>query len=68
MPDIHNTGVRLSVKGSSNGAFGTRGSVGDFAVVLRDIPEVLSYAGLVAIKLPEDEPKTDEPVICGAYM
>ena len=45
MPDIHKTGVFLKVTGSTGGAFATQGSLGDFDVILKDIPDVLLYGG-----------------------
>ena len=32
-------------------------------VPLRDIPDVLAYNGMVVIKLPEDDPKTEDPQV-----
>jgi len=67
MPDIHKSGVRLQCKQSRDGAFGVAGSLGDFAIALKDVPDILTYAGAVVIKLPTDEPKTDDPVIYGKH-
>ena len=66
MPNIHKEGVRLHVKRSPDGAFAANDhSTGDFEVVLKDIPDILHFSGLVVLKLPQQEPKTEEPQIIG---
>ena len=66
MPNIHKEGIHLPVKRSPNGNFAANEhSLGEFDVVLKDIPDVLQYGGLVVLKLPTDEPKTEEPQIIG---
>lgn len=66
MPNIHKEGVRLGVNRSPAGAFAANEhSTGNFEVVLKDIPDILHYQGLVVLKLPTEEPKTDEPQIIG---
>jgi hypothetical protein len=37
------------------------------AIALKDVPDILTYAGAVVIKLPTDPPKTDDPVIYGSH-
>lgn len=64
MSDIHKTGSKIYITGSRNGAFGDdMSSRGDFYASLKDIPDALIYQGLAIVKLPNDEPKTDDPII-----
>ena len=65
MTDVHKTGAKVYIQADVDGLFGRKDSVGTFEVALKDIPEVLGYQGLVVLKLPQDTPKTDEPVIYG---
>jgi hypothetical protein len=63
MADIHRRGVRLTIKSNAEGLFGRAGSTGDFSVSLFDVPDMQQYSGLVAVKRPEDDPVTEEPVV-----
>jgi len=67
MGDVHKNGSRVHLKGDLEGLFGRKesGTIGTFAVPLKDIPDVMGYLGLVVIKLPQDAPKTNDPVIYG---
>jgi hypothetical protein len=54
------------IPGHSDGLFALAPhALGDFAVEIKDVSNVLSYQGLVAVKLPQDEPRSDGPVIYG---
>ena len=65
MVDIHQRGANVFIKSNREHLFGRAGSLGDFAVSLKDIPDIHSYQGLVVIKKPEDAPATDEPMVYG---
>lgn len=65
MTDIHKTGTRIFIPNCSDGVFGAGRSLGDFDLGLKDIVDVLGFLGLVIVKLPTDEPKTDDPVVYG---
>ena len=69
MPNIHKEGIHLPVRRSPDGNIAcNENSLGQFDVVLKDIPDILHYSGLVVIKLPTDEPKTDEPLVIGILL
>jgi hypothetical protein len=55
----------MHLKTDPDGLFGRPGTIGTFEASLKDIPDPLAYLGLVVLKMPEDEPKTEEPVIYG---
>lgn len=63
MIDIHKSGSRIHLQGDVNGYFGTMRTTGNFETSLKDIPDALAYLGLVIVKLPGDEPRTEEPVV-----
>ena len=65
MSDAHKNGSRVHLRGDTDGLFGKPETIGTFAVPLKDIPDVLGYLGLVILKLPQDAPKTNDPVIYG---
>ena len=65
MTDVHKTGARIYIHADVDGLFGRADSIGNFQASLKDTPDVLNYQGLVVCKLPQDEPKTEEPVIYG---
>ena len=48
-----------------HGHFGKKGTLNDFEVSIRSIPDVLFYRGLVVIKLPADAPVTENPIVYG---
>jgi hypothetical protein len=67
MVDAHTSGTKLRLTGfkDSDGVFGNEFQVNRYEASLTDIPDALSYQGLVVLKLPENEPKTAEPLIYG---
>jgi len=65
MSDAHKNGSRVHLTGDLEGLFGKPETLGTFQVPLKDIPDVLGYLGLVVLKLPQDAPKTNDPVIYG---
>lgn len=66
MVDVHKTGTRIRITGAaSEGMFGSQEAASNYESSLTDIPDALSYQGLVVVKLPEHEPSTDEPIIYG---
>jgi Leucine-rich repeat (LRR) protein len=67
MNDAHNQGTRIHCPSQDgSGLFGKPDySLGTFQAPLKDIPDPLAYGGVVVLKLPNDFPKTDFPVIYG---
>lgn len=66
MVDVHKNGTKIPLnKLDSGGYFGRPKTLGNFEVSLNEVAEVLDYKGLVIIKLPNDPPVTEEPVIYG---
>ena len=66
MVDIHKIGTKIHLtKYNGMGLFGREGTYGTFEVSLKNIPDVLLYKGLVVVKLPDDKPRTEEPVVYG---
>lgn len=63
MTDVHKTGAKVYIHSNTDGLF--TGADEAFEAGLKDIPDVLGYSGIVILKLPSDEPKTEEPVIYG---
>ena len=67
MIDAHTQGTKIHCPSSDgSGLFGKTGySTGTFQAPLKDIPDPLNYGGCVILKLPNDFPKTDIPIIYG---
>ena len=65
MVDAHTNGTKVRISGVPEGELGLPDQLLTYEAVLTDIPSVLQYQGLVALKMPADEPMTDEPVIYG---
>lgn len=65
MTDIHKAGSRIHTTSNAEGLFGREGTLGDFECSLKDVPDALYYLGLVIVKLPQDAPKTEEPIVYG---
>jgi len=66
MVDIHKRGTKIYLnRYNSDGYFGKKGTLNDFEVSLKSIPDVLLFRGLVVVKLPGDKPLTDDPVVYG---
>eukprot|EP01041_Mallomonas_annulata_P006376 gene6376-12890_t len=66
MTEIHKTGAKINLESiDKEGYFGTINTTGNFEVSLREIPDALDFKGLVAVKLPHDEPTTEEAIIYG---
>lgn len=65
MTDIYKTGAKVFINADPDGLFGRKDSIGTFEAALKDIPDVLGYQGLVVVKLPNETPKTEEPIIYG---
>lgn len=65
MIDIHKLGSRIFLHNDSKGHFGRQNTLGTFEASLKDIPDALSYKGLVVVKLPEEEPESNEPIVYG---
>ena len=66
MVDIHKRGTKIYLnRYNPEGHFGKKGTLNDFEVSLKSIPDVLIYRGLVVVKLPGDYPVSEDPVVYG---
>jgi hypothetical protein len=66
MVDVHKRGTKVYLnRYNPDGHFGKKGTLNDFEVSLKSIPDVLLFRGLVALKLPGDRPVTEDPVVYG---
>jgi hypothetical protein len=65
MTDIHKIGSRVLLHTNDLGLFGREGTLGNFEASLKDVPDALEYLGLVVVKLPNDDPKTETPTVFG---
>jgi hypothetical protein len=66
MVDVHKRGTKVYLnRYNPDGYFGKRGTLNDFEVSLKSIPDVLLFRGLVVVKLPGDRPVTEDPVVYG---
>lgn len=65
MVDAHKTGTKIKIPQLTDGEFGALNEERNYDAVLVDILDVLSYQGVVVVKLPHDEPPTDEPIVFG---
>lgn len=66
MVDVHKIGTKIHLtKYNGKGLFCRKGTIDTFEVSLKNIPDVLLYRGLAVVKLPDDKPRTEEPVVYG---
>ena len=67
MVDAHTHGTKIRITGvnEADSTFGNQFAPSYLEASLTDIPDALSYQGIVILKLPEHEPVTDEPLIYG---
>lgn len=65
MSGAHNVGTRIHLTSQEQGLFGRSGSTGDFECSLKDVPDVLTYMGIAVLKLPNDDPKSEDSVVYG---
>ena len=66
MVDVHKRGTKVYLnRYNPDGYFGRKGTLNDFEVSLKSIPDILLFRGLVVIKLPGDKPVTEDPVVYG---
>lgn len=66
MVDVHKRGTKVYLnRYNPDGHFGKKGTLNDFEVSLKSIPDVLLFRGLVVVKMPADRPVTEDPVVYG---
>lgn len=66
MTNVHKVGSKIYLSSAKTGGlFGVSGTTGVFEASLKDIPDAIAYGGIVVVKLPTDEPKTEDSVIYG---
>lgn len=65
MVDAHTSGTKLKIPQLQDGTFASFHGATDYEAPLVDIADILSFQGIVVLKLPSDEPVTDEPIIFG---
>lgn len=65
MVDAHKTGIRIKIAQLAEGEFGVVDQETDYEAALVDIADVTMFQGVVVVKLPQDEPKTEEPIVYG---
>eukprot|EP01038_Epipyxis_sp_PR26KG_P009130 gene9130-12314_t len=65
MVDAHKSGSKIIISNVIDGQFGKENETCNYEASLLGIPDPLSYVGLVVLKLPQNEPVTDEPIIHG---
>ena len=65
MTDLHRTGSRVYLNVDSEGLFGKENTLGNFEATLKDIYDALDHLGVVILKMPQDKPVTEEPIIYG---
>jgi Leucine-rich repeat (LRR) protein len=65
MVDAHKTGAQLKLTGVNEGIFGNDKDTTDYEAVIVNVVDIFAYQGIVVLKLPQDEPTTEEPIIYG---
>lgn len=65
MIDIHKTGSRVFLNSDEEGQFGRERTLGNFEASLKDITDAIEYLGVMVVKMANDKPVTDEPVVYG---
>lgn len=65
MVDAHKSGTKVKMAGLMDGVFGKLDEAVEYDTPLVDISDVSNYKGLVVIKMPSDDPPTEEPIIYG---
>lgn len=61
MIDVHKTGSQIPLKSDPDGLFGNKGTLGNFEASVKGVPDLVDYIGVVVLKLPTDEPLSEEP-------
>lgn len=65
MVDAHKTGMKIKISQLADDEFGSIDTETDYEAALVDIADVSQFQGVVVIKMPQDEPKTEEPIVYG---
>lgn len=66
MVDVHKLGQRLLLAQQEEGVFGSLTAPAvNYEASLMDVIDLSAFQGLVVIKLPQDEPVSDEPIVFG---
>ena len=65
MVDAHKTGTKLRIAGLTEGVFGKVDKEEAYDTPLVDVVDIYAYQGIVVVKVPTDDPPTEEPIVYG---
>jgi leucine-rich repeat protein SHOC2 len=65
MMDAHKTGAQIKISDVPDGVFGNDKVISNYEAAIVNVADIFAYQGIVVLKLPQDEPATEEPIIYG---